>query len=347
MLSSLPAATASDARARPAKSLHAYARPSAAIAIWQLVSTLPPFLVLWATIAYGVAHGVWPALLLVVPAALFLIRIFVLHHDCGHGSLFASRRVNDAIGFVLGLLTFTSYHAWRRGHALHHASACNLDRRGLGYFDIATVAEFRAMGRFRRARYRVLHHPLVLFGIAPALYFVVVQRFTTPRDWVSERRGALATNFALLAVTAAMVAVLGWRTLVLVEGPIIVLTASIGMWLFYTQHVFEGAAWSREQTWRFADAALHGSAHYDLPPLLRWFTADIGLHHLHHLDSRIPNYRLSACAQAHPDLTATRLTLRSASRCARLAMWDEERARMVRFDEIAPQRTATGALRVG
>lgn len=266
----------------------------------------------------------------------FLVRLFMVQHDCGHGSFFRSRRLNDWLGRVIGVLTLTPYDVWRRTHAIHHATTGNLDRRGVGDVPVLTVGEYRAKRPLGRLLYRVVRHPVVLFGIVPFYVFFIQYRLPVGlmrsggRFWAS----ALGTDAAILALLGALYLSGGVQVLLLVYLPTTLLAASVGMWLFYVQHQFEETSWDHDGDWSLQDAALHGSSHYVLPPVLTWITANIGVHHVHHLASRIPFYRLAEVLRDHEALgRVRRVTLRESLRCARLALWDERTRRLVSFAE--------------
>lgn len=279
----------------------------------------------------------WLTLALALPAAGFVVRIFILQHDCGHGALFRSKRLNDWTGRLCGLVTLTPYASWRRQHALHHANWNNLDRRESGadiYSSCLTIAEYRALKPLRRLGYRLLRHPLIALVLLPPLVFVALYRvpFDTPAAWRRERLSVHFTNLALIALFTTMGLTLGFGTVALVQLPIMVVAAIIGVWLFSVQHRFEGTAWFRRETWTAPAASLQGTSFLRLPGLLRWFTGNIGYHHVHHLNARIPNYRLADCHDAHPALRQVpTLGLGAALRSSACWLWDEERGRMVGF----------------
>ena len=313
-----------------------YRTPILRRALFELAVTLVPFIVLWLLMLFSLPHGYWLTLLLAVPTAGFLVRLFMIQHDCGHGSYFHRRRANDALGRAIGVLTLTPYAYWRRTHAIHHATSGNLDRRGTGDIDMLTVAEFRASSALNRCRYRFIRNPLTVLGLGPAYLFVFRQRLPVGlmrvgwQPWVS----VMGTNLAITVVVGLLVAVLGWQDLLMVQAPITLLAGAIGVWLFYVQHQFERTYWARGGDWDSRDGALHGSSYYDLPPVLRWFTANIGLHHVHHLSSRIPCYRLNEALTDHPELrNISRLTLAQSIACLPLALWDEDRQRLVPFGD--------------
>jgi omega-6 fatty acid desaturase (delta-12 desaturase) len=322
--------------------LAGYRRPNYLRSIAELVITALPLAALWvaAWFAFTLGHG-WLSLLIAVPASGFLVRLFMIQHDCGHGSFFSHRHANDWVGRVIGVLTLTPYDFWRQSHAVHHATAGNLDHRGTGDIDTLTVREYRALSRWARLRYRLYRNPLIMFGVGPAYLFLLQYRLPIGamrkgwQPWVS----TMATNLAIASIVAVLVWFVGIQAFLLVHLPIMLLAATAGVWLFYMQHQFEHTAWARDRDWQLHDAALLGSSHYDLPALLRWFTANIGVHHVHHLSSRIPYYRLPEVLRDHPELRAIgRLTLLQSLRCVRLTLWDEERHRLVSFGEAAARR---------
>lgn len=309
----------------------------------QLLNTTVPLAAIWTVMKLNQDYGIgyWATLLLAVPAAGLLVRLFMIQHDCGHGSFFRARWLNDLVGRVIGVFTLTPYDHWRSAHAYHHATAGNLSRRGIGDIDVLTVDEYLALGRWKRLLYRFYRNPFVFFGIGPIYLFVIKHRFPF-RSRPEGKRGiasVLATNGAIAALVALAIYFFGAADLLLVQIPITVIASSIGVWLFFVQHQFEHTYWEPQATWRFEDAALRGSSYYDLPRILRWFTADIGIHHVHHLCSKIPNYRLRECVDANPSLGAVRkLTLWESLKCMRLALWNEQQKRLVGFRELKVSR---------
>jgi omega-6 fatty acid desaturase (delta-12 desaturase) len=318
--------------------LKSYREPQLRRSLIQLATSLVPFVTLWALMWFSLRYSYLLTLALALPATGFLVRLFILQHDCGHGSFFKSKAANDAVGRALSILTFTPYDRWRKHHAMHHATSGDLDRRGHGDVRLLTVGEYRDLSSFRRLIYRIHRNPFVLFGIGAIVYFVVWQRFTfhDPNLSKKERAGVHWTNLALLVAVACMVWLVGLKHFLMLHAPIVALAASAGAWLFYVQHHFEPTYWRRNDRWDYFDAGLAGSSYYELPAVLRWFTADIGLHHVHHLDSQIPNYRLQECFDANPDLQqVARLTLWNSLSCASLKLWDEEKSEMVGLTKIS------------
>jgi acyl-lipid omega-6 desaturase (Delta-12 desaturase) len=320
-----------------ARALDRYRVPNCARGVFELVITVVPFALVWFLMWAALDAGYWIGLLLAVPASGFLVRLFMIQHDCGHGSFFRHRHANDWVGRVIGVLTLTPYDFWRRAHALHHATSGHLDRRGIGDIDTLTVQEFLALPRGRQFLYRLYRHPLVMFGVGPAYLFIVRHRLPMGmmrsgwQPWLS----TMATNVAIAMLVATMIWLIGVGPFLRVHLPITLLAASIGVWLFYVQHQFEDTFWARDKAWNYHEAALHGSSHYHLPGVLRWFTANIGVHHVHHLCSRIPFYRLPSVLRDYPQLaTVGRLTLLQSLRCVRRVLWDERSRKLISFRDI-------------
>ena len=309
-------------------------------ALMELGVTAVPFVILWLAMWLSLGVGYWLTLLLAVPAAGFLVRLFMIQHDCGHGSFFHGRRANDRLGRVIGVLTLTPYGHWRHEHALHHATSGNLDRRGRGDVDTLTVLEFQALPGWRRWLYRVMRSPLAVLGAGPLFVFGLRHRLPMHPRGASRQAWlqVMATNLAIAVALLLLAAVVGIRDLLLVQLPITWLASSIGVWLFYVQHQFEHTYWRHDADWSVHAGGLHGSSHLDLPPVLRWFTAHIGLHHVHHLSSRIPSYRLGEVLRDYPELAGVnRLTLRQSYNSFGLGLWDETQERLVSFrDALAP-----------
>ena len=318
--------------------LSAYREPSRLRSAVELLVTAVPFALAWASMLVAVHLGhFWLYALLLLPAAGLLVRLFMVQHDCGHGSFFPSRRGNDWTGRALGVLTLTPYDHWRRNHAVHHATHGNLERRGIGEIGTLTVSEYLALSRWKRLGYRLYRHPVVMFGFGPAYLFLLQNRlpFGSMRKGWQPWLSTMLTNLAVVVAAGLLMWWLGVVPFLTVQLPIVILAATAGVWLFYVQHQFEETLWAEDRTWNVHELALRGSSHYDLPAVLRWFTANIGVHHVHHLSSRIPYYRLPDVLRDHPELRDVgRLTLLQSLRCVRLALWDETRQRLISFAEM-------------
>jgi omega-6 fatty acid desaturase (delta-12 desaturase) len=308
-------------------------------ALVQLAVTLAPFAILVAAMLWAAAQGLpWLALLLALPAGGLLVRIFTIQHDCGHGSFLTGRRANAWLGRSLSLLTFTPYEFWRRSHTLHHATAGDLSRRGIGDVDTLTVREYRALPAYERLKYRIYRNPLVLHVVGPPLYFVLLQRSPFGQALPARQiwRSVLGLNLGLLALYGALAALVGLGPVGLTFLAVACVASWVGAWLFFVQHQFEHTRWDEASSWDFQLHALEGSSYYVLPRALQWFTGNVGLHHIHHLNSRIPNYRLQECLDGDPLLgSISRLTVRESLRCIGLALWDEEARRLVSFAQAA------------
>lgn len=311
-----------------------YRDPNPARSALEVAVTVVPFALIWA-VAFAILPYSWTAaFVLALVNGGFLVRLFCIQHDCGHASFFPSRKLSDWVGRCLGVLTLTPYHVWRRQHSIHHATSGNLDQRGIGDVTTLTVAEYQAKSRFGQFMYRVYRSPLVLFGVGPAYIFLIQNRvpYGLMKSGASYWISAMGTNAALIAGVAAVIWLGGLSAFLLVVLPTWMTAASVGVWLFYVQHQFEDTHWRTGDDWQVHDAALSGSSHYDLPAPFRWISANIGIHHVHHLYSRIPFYRLPDVLRDHPDLVdVNRLTFWESIRCARLHLWDEGQKKLLSF----------------
>ena len=312
-----------------------YQDPSAARAIWQLSNSFIPYVLVLYLMYRSIEYSYLLTLALVLPAVGFITRIFIIQHDCGHGSFFRSRVVNNIVGSLCGILTFTPYFQWRHDHALHHAGSGQLDKRGTGDIHTMTVAEYQKATPWRRFWYRVYRHPVILFGVEGFFLFLVLFRFSRTKGFNRRRWSVYATNLAILAMVMILGFTIGFKEYVLVQLPILDCMSVVGMWLFHVQHQFEDTYWEQGASWDYVSAAERGSSYYKLPKVLQWFTGNIGLHHLHHLNPRIANYRLQRC-QDDPELDVRfhTLTLWSSLKTLHLRLWDEERKRMVGFSAL-------------
>jgi omega-6 fatty acid desaturase (delta-12 desaturase) len=318
------------------RDLSPYRKADPRRSLFELAVTAAPFAALWGAMVVALQVGHLIVLALAVPAGVFLLRLFLIQHDCGHGSFFHGRAANDWVGRVLGVLTLTPYDYWRRSHAAHHAGTCNLDARGVGDLDTLTVAEFKARGPAARLAYRLYRNPLVLFGIAPGYVFLLKHRLPlgmTKQGW-APWASAMGTNAAVAAAAVAMSWLVGWQVFLLVHIPVVLVAATLGVWFFYVQHQFERTVWEQKEQWSFHEAALFGSSHYVMPRVLRWLSANVGIHHVHHLASRIPFYRLDEAVRDLPALGSIgRVDIGESLRSVRLVLWDERQRRLVSFKE--------------
>ncbi|MES2125117.1 MAG: fatty acid desaturase [Gemmatimonadota bacterium] len=305
--------------------------------IWQLASTSALFILCWGVMLWSLSVGYWLTLLLAVPTAMMVVRLFMLQHDCGHGSFFGSRRANSIVGAVLGVVTLVPYTYWRKTHAIHHATSGDLEGRDLGDIDTLTVHEYLALPRGKRLLYRMYRHPLVLLVIGPAWQFILKHRLPLdiPRTWKREWASVHWTNVGIVGVIAAMWWMVGIKRFLLIQLPVTLMAGAIGVYLFYVQHQFEDTYWRYREAWNYYASGLEGASHLVMPKVLQWWTANIGLHHIHHVASRIPNYRLQRCFDENPPLqNVTTLTLPGSVRTLWLTLWDEDERRLVGFREL-------------
>jgi omega-6 fatty acid desaturase (delta-12 desaturase) len=329
-----PAAQAATEQLPWREALAPYTRPHLGRSLLDIVTSVVPYLILWALMYVALTRwGSYPlTLLLAIPTAGFLVRSYIVFHDCAHGSFLRSKRANAWLGTSVGLLVFETFACWRHNHAVHHATAGDLGRRGVGDVPTLTVAEYRARSGREQFLYRLFRHPVVMFGIGPIFALIVQPRIVPRTARPRIRRRVLATDIALAALVTGLCLLLGWRNYLLVQAPIVMLAGAAGIWLFYVQHQFDDVYWERGEEWSYVDAALHGSAYLKLPKVLQFFSGNIGLHHVHHLSARVPNYNLQ---RAHDDLpmfhNVPTLSLTDGLRTVRLKLYDEDRRRMVTF----------------
>ena len=339
MASTSPAAARESARQWINK-LKSYRAPSLSRSSFELAVTIIPFIALWAAAVWVSAFSFWLALPICILGGGFLVRMFLIQHDCSHSAFFKSRRANMWTGRLIGIFTLTPFDAWQRSHLIHHGEHGNLDTRGVGDIQTLTIDEYNARDWLGRLMYRLYRSPAVLFGIGPIFIFLFHHRLPIGfmnkgvRYWIS----SMATNVALLAIMIGGSWLLGWLPFLMTYLVMATVAATGGVWLFYVQHQFEDTVWETSEEWQVHDAALYGSSHYVLPPLLRWMTANIGIHHVHHLYSRIPFYRLPAVLRDHPQLAKIqRITLMESFATVRLKLWDAKNKRLVSFREAKAQ----------
>lgn len=316
-----------------------YQKPSVGRGVWQVLNTLVPYAGLWYLMYLSMGVSYWLVLPLAVLAAGFLVRIFIIHHDCGHSSFFKSRMANDVIGFITGVLTLTPYFHWRWEHALHHSTSGDLDRRGTGDVWTLTVQEYLESSRWRRFSYRLARNPVVLFVIAPLFLFVIRQRFPTPGASERERHSVHWTNLAILGMVLGLGWLFGFKAYLLIQLTVTAVAGTAGVWLFYVQHQFDGVYWERSGEWDYTAAALQGSSFYKLPRILQWFSGNIGFHHIHHLSPRIPNYHLEKCHEAEPLFQNVKpVTLFTSFKSFTYRLWDEPRRKLVGYAHLKAVR---------
>ena len=307
--------------------------------VWQIANTIVPFLGLWFLMRATLGISWWLTMPLAILAGGLTVRMFIIFHDCGHGSFFKSRKANDVLGIITGILTFTPYHHWRREHATHHATSGDLDRRGTGDLWTMTVQEYLGASRSRRFAYRLVRNPLILFVVVPLFVLLVKHRFPKSDASRQERVWVHGTSLALLAMALGLIALFGLKAYLLIQLTILLVAGSAGFWLFYVQHQFEHGYWEHSGNWNYTAAALEGSSFYKLPRVLQWFTGNIGYHHLHHLSSRIPNYHLEECHHSHPLFrNVPPLTLFASLKSLSFRLWDEQRRKLVGFGHLRTLR---------
>ncbi len=319
------------------KALLGYRTPQTSKAVWQLINTLVPYAALWALMIYLLNADMpfWYILPLTLLAGGLLVRIFIIFHDCCHGSYLPSRRANKIIGYLTGVLTFTAFFNWRNSHLLHHATSGNLDQRGVGDVWTMTVDEYRDATFRKKLGYRSYRNPFVLFLLGPIYSFFIVQRFPSRGARKKQRRSVFYTNLGIAGILLLAGFTIGLQTYLLIQLPIMLFGGAAGVWLFYVQHQYEEVYWAREESWDVVRASLEGSSYYKLPKILQWFTGNIGLHHIHHLESRIPNYRLQECQNEIPLLQEVEpLTLRKSFKSLGLNLWDEQHGKMIGFGAL-------------
>ncbi|MGR8998633.1 MAG: fatty acid desaturase [Gammaproteobacteria bacterium] len=319
------------------QSVSKYAQADYQKAFWQIFNTFTPYISLWVLMIFSVLHGApyWVTLLLSVAASGFLVRIFILFHDCCHVAFFPSRRANRILGYIAGIMTFTPFEDWQRTHIIHHSASGDLDRRGVGDIWTLTVDEYLSSSRLKRFIYRLFRNPSFLFTIIPIFLFLIIQRFPSKGAKKRERYSVIFTNVVIAAIITVMSMTLGFQNYLLIQLPVIIMAASAGMWLFYVQHQYEDVYWSRHQSWDLTRSGLEGSSYYKLPKVLQWIVGNIGLHHIHHVKANIPNYNLQRCYNEVSALqTVTPLTLRKSLKSLWLNLWDEQRQKLVSFRSI-------------
>ena len=312
---------------------------------WQVINSYLPFLAMWYLMYLSLDLSYWLTLALSLPTAGFMIRLFIIQHDCGHGSFYSSRKANDLVGLLCSLITWTPYYYWQRSHAIHHANAGNLAHRGIGDIYTMTVNEYLQQSKWGKLKYRLYRNPLFLFVIVPTILFVILYRFPSSTNKAMKRvqSSVYWTNLVLALIVGGLIWLIGFKAFLLVQAPIMIISSSAGAWLFFVQHQFEETYWANEGAWDYTLAALQGSSYYKLPKILQWFTGNIGFHHIHHLSPRIPNYLLEKCHDENPMFRKiVVLTLRSSLKSISLSLWDEEQQKLIGFHHLKQRQRAVG-----
>jgi len=312
-----------------------YNKPNALKSWWQVINSMGPYIILWILMIKSIEISYWLTLLLSVFAAGFMVRIFIIFHDCGHGSFFKSKLLNRIVGIVTGLIVFTPYNKWHHEHKIHHQTVGNLDKRGVGDVMTLTVDEYQKLSKWKKLYYRIYRNPVVLFGIAPIIIFTIAQRFPKKYMNTTERLYVHLSSLVLAAAVFALILLIGWKTFLLVQIPILYIATAHGVWLFYVQHQFRDVLWAKAEDWDYMNTALKGSSMFKLPFLLNWFTGNIGYHHIHHLSPMIPNYNLKKCHRENAIFQQVKpITFWTAFESALLKLYDEKSGRLVKFSEI-------------
>ena len=324
----------------PAKSLikliAPYKIPSTRSAVWQLINTLGPYILLWIAMAYLIQISWWYVLPLTILAAGFTVRLFIIFHDCGHGAFFKSKRANDIVGVILGILTFTPYYRWHHAHLIHHRTAGNLDKRGVGDVWTLTVEEYNNRTPRQQFFYRVYRNPFIMFGLGAGLMFLVMHRLTGKDFTRRDRISVYVTNLGIAALATGISLLIGFKAFLLIQIPIVYFAATAGVFLFYVQHQFPDVNWYRDEEWDYSTVAINGASYFKLPAILQWFSGNIGFHHIHHLSSKIPNYKLEKCYKENDGFRqATPVNIKTGLKTVRLKLWDEENQRLVTFRQAA------------
>lgn len=316
------------------KMVSSYQTPLLKKSIFQILNSFIPFFVLWGAMFISLQYSYWITFLLAIPTAGFMVRIFIIQHDCGHGSFFKNKKVNDGLGMFCSLFTWTPYFYWQRGHAIHHAHTGNIDERGIGDIYTMTVSEYRNLSKMGKLKYRLYRNPINLFIFIPCLLFTVFYRFPTTQAKTMKKHEASIhwTNLAIFLLVSLMCYWIGWKAFFIIHIPTLILSSAVGAWLFYVQHQFEDTYWEEKGDWEYSSAAIHGSSYYKMPKILQWFTGNIGFHHIHHLSSRIPNYALEKCHNDNPVFqNSSELTIKTSLNSIFLSLWDDKNKKLVSF----------------
>jgi omega-6 fatty acid desaturase (delta-12 desaturase) len=329
------------------KIISQYKTPSIPHSVWQLVNTFVPYVVVWIVMIWLLQFSWWLAFPLSIVGAGLMMRLFIIFHDCGHGAFFQSKAANDTIGIILGIITFTPYHRWHHAHLIHHRTSGNLDKRGVGDVWTMTVEEFQTASPKRKLMYRIYRNPSVMFLIGAPLVFLVTNRLTRKDFSRKERISVYLTNLGIAALAFGLSWLIGWKAYLFIQLPIMYFASVIGVYLFYVQHQFPDVHWYRDEEWDYSTVAVQGASYLKLPKVLQWFSGNIGFHHIHHLSSKIPNYKLEQCHFENELFHAVEpVTLRTSWHTLRLRLWDEKNRRLVTFREAAENYLMAGKLGV-
>jgi omega-6 fatty acid desaturase (delta-12 desaturase) len=322
-----------------------YQKSETGKSIWQFCNTFIPFIISWYLMYRSIEISYWLTLLLVFPTTGFIMRLFIIQHDCGHGSFFKSKKANDRLGAFCSIFTLTPYHYWKKTHAIHHASTGNLAQRGVGDIYTMTVDEYMSKSKWGKFRYRLNRNPFILFFIIPAFLFVIIYRFPSYRykELKPFYNSVYITSAVIILFTGALIWLIGLKAFLIVQLPVSIISSSAGMWMFYVQHQFEDTYWNDKNDWDYADAAMRGSSYYKLPKVLQWFTGNIGFHHIHHLSPKIPNYKLEKCHKENPDFQkVVTLTLKTSFKSMFLNLWDEKQQKLISFSQLKRRNVNLG-----
>jgi omega-6 fatty acid desaturase (delta-12 desaturase) len=312
-----------------------YNKPDIKLSIWQIINSLGPYILLWVAMYYSLQISYLLTLGLAILAAGFLVRLFIIFHDCGHGSFFQSQKANRIVGTILGSLVFTPYDYWHREHGIHHKTVGNLDKRGSGDVKTLTVDEYNKLSRGKKLFYRLYRNPIILFAIAPIFLFVVWFRFPRKQLGKSELRSIYVTNLIILAFSVPLILLMGWKAFLLIQIPVIYIATVTGVWLFYVQHQYEDVIWTRQEDWDYKKMALEGSSFMKFPRLLQWFSGNIGYHHIHHLSPKIPNYNLEKCHRENEMFQNIKpVTFIPSLRTMSLRLWNEKEGQLISFRQL-------------
>lgn len=324
------------------KDVQPFAKSDVRISVMQMINTIVPLLAVWVAGYYAIQFSPWYGVIAGLIAAGFVVRTFIIFHDCTHGSFFKNKKANDVVGFITGVLTSFPYEKWKREHTIHHATSSNIDKKGIGDIDMLTIEEYMEKSKLGRFGYRLYRNPIVMFGLGPLYMVLVLNRFNRSDAKKKERMNTYLTNVVVLALTVVMIAAFGWQAFLLIHGVTLFVAGSLGIWLFYIQHTYEDSYFEYDTEWDYVKAAVEGSSYYKLPKILQWITGNIGFHHVHHLSPRIPNYKLE---EAHETVTplqqATTITIRTSLESIRYKLYDHSQMKFVTFkeaEEIIKQR---------